>query len=168
MQRLKKKAMLAALAIVPALTTGAINYIEGKAAAKEAKREGTENTLTSVTPAITELQRFVIEGQREHVALSKELDNARKAIISISKEVQYCKAYVDLEMRGRRKLSTEDIEKSPALARLEEGLKPVVSNTKRPKARIPNTAQQAQRYKKARESLKCSAKDPTCGASVLK
>lgn len=167
LQKLKRNALIALLAIVPATTSGILSYIESRSVAREQARGSTETTLTSVTPAITELQKIVTNMQTDHAAIITESNKLRAAVLSMSKDVQYCKAYVMFDSRGRYKPNGSLVTPA-AVARLEESPGPHPHTLDKPKAQIPDTAKKAEQYKDARTFLKCEPGDPLCGSSALK
>ena len=162
---LKKKALYAALALVPALVSGILANLEAKAVAranssKVEKKAAVDSTsvLEGYKPVIDEIQSILEEAGAWAEDTDQDIDEMKSLIDQLREDVLYCKAYVDFDSHGRHFEPNISIEaefpdyeyEPPAPAK--------------PTAKIPDSVQQAQQYIKARKAMKCLPDDPLCGA----
>lgn len=172
---LKKKALYGVLAIIPAVASGvASNYqakAESKAAARakstEVEKKSEENSnaaVKSYEPIIAEIHDILDAAHDWAEDTDEDLEGLIKEMASLREDVQYCKAYVDFDSRGRYVPSRmpSSLMGDPADEKEDEA-----PPAPKPMAKVPTTVQKAKQYIKARKEQKCAPGDPLCGAAAL-
>lgn len=165
---LKKKALYAALALVPAIASGIASNLQARAearaeASKIEKKALAESTaaLDGNKPAIAELQRIQRVGSEWAADTDGELRELMDEVAYLKADMLYCKAYIQFDSRGRYEYD------EPEHAHAEESTAYNPPPPSKPEARMPDNVQQAQQYMKARKEMKCGPGDPLCGAAGL-
>lgn len=165
---LKKKALYAALALVPAIASGIASNLqansESKSLTEEAEKKATAEATAALVgnkPAIAELQRIQAMGGEWAIDTEDDIQELMQEMAYLKADMLYCKAYVQFDSRGRYEYNEPEIEHYPEPTSYEP---PPPS---KPEAKMPENVQQAQQYMKARKDMGCDPGDPLCGAADL-
>jgi len=169
---LKKKALTAVLLLVPAIVSGVLANMEAKSSAAEdtsavEKKAAVDSTtvLKSYKPIIDEIQAILGEAGEWAEDTDKDLDEMSEIIEELRADVLYCKAYVEFDSRNGHGRA---FRHKPMVAAAKAEFEYEAPAPSKPKARLPDTMQQAQQYIKNRRDQKCEPGDPLCGCWRLR
>lgn len=164
---LKKKALYAALALVPAIASGIASNLQARADAREKAEKvekkaaiESEAVIKSSEPIIAEIHEILDMSAEWAEGVGHDIQDMDSELAQLRADVMYCKAYIEFDSRGRS-------FDRPAAVVEQPDFEYHAPTPVKPKAKLPDNVKEAQQYIKARKEQRCSPGDPLCGSDSL-